>query len=217
MKKEQLEQNKGTIYHELGHLIGYLLSANKNESNLGEILEFNIGLKNNSVTPKENYYHLIHPVNDRERVRKNTKNIIKKISWIIEVILGCLTQSIYENAKFEDCFGIEPKKLGYHDFSNLSMVNNLSHFRFNKLFIENLKIALQGFIIDNNLIEKLDSIVNEIISDLIKTDDFQKTYKNEELLKLLEKISEIFDEELLLSYNNIIKNHSEIIKTIERN
>ena len=215
--RQQLENGKGTIYHELGHLIGYILSRNSEKSSLGEVLEFNIGFKKNCVTPKINNYHFKHPVEDQERIRLNTRNIPRTIAWTIEVILGCLLQSILEKRKFEDCYGLDNRKPGYHDCSNISAVNNLSHFPFDKDFFDNLKSEVESLIIDNNIIEKLKFHVNKIINVLIETEDTQYKYVDDELSKLTKTISEQFDEKMLNSYNQIIINNSEKLKILNPN
>ena len=36
---QQVEQGIGTIYHEIGHLFGYILANNNDDDYLGEVIE----------------------------------------------------------------------------------------------------------------------------------------------------------------------------------
>lgn len=59
--KESLEKGIGTIYHELGHLLGYILSNQIQFAGLGEPSEISIGISVRKVSPAIYYYHFDDP------------------------------------------------------------------------------------------------------------------------------------------------------------
>lgn len=222
MNKEQaLNGLDGTIYHELGHLIGYLLSNNQPSSSLGDVLEFNIGLNQNCVTPANNYYHFKKKngiEKERERIKENTKNVPRTIAWYIEVILGCLTQSIVENGSFYDYYGLDKiygrNKVGYHDCSNRNFVKTAAHYTPDKIFFEKLRDDISNLLIEKEIIQKLREVVDEIKEDIRNTEQYQKKYENQALSELQIKITNVLDKAVYVAYNQIIKDNTEDLKNI---
>lgn len=219
-KLDRLEQGKGIIYHELGHLFGYIL-ANANETTtLGEVDKFVIGLSEKPhVDPKIYLYHL-NPASkeDVNRVYNNTKNIPKTLAWVCEVLLGCITQCTFEVVNFTDCYGQwsnGERKMGYQDSINISLMNNsASAYRFDKPFFESLRKELEEFVKSKNIVDKLSSYVQQIQNEISKTDDFQKTYEGDDLELLYNSVSEILDDDMKLSYLEMINRYSDELRSL---
>ena len=97
--EKHIEDGKGTIYHELGHVFGYCLSNKSSKTSLGEIEKIEIGVLNNCVSPKKTFYHISDLLVEREIILKNTSFINRTFAWFIEVISGCTFQILFEKNK----------------------------------------------------------------------------------------------------------------------
>ena len=144
-KEEYREFIESTVYHELGHVLGYVLANKKPETALGPIKIIRIG-ELNLVTPIKSFYHIETDINqDIPRLKEATENIERTIAWFIEVILGCSLQTIFEEIPFKMCFA--PKLDGGLDFKNISNLKLGSSFRWNIQEIYELQNDLEKILI----------------------------------------------------------------------
>jgi len=230
-KLHRLEKGKFTIYHELGHLFGYIL-ANANEATvLGKVKECSIGLHKNCVIPEKYIYHMDNMPTDTEdpdyndrlkeeknKIKNNTKNLPRTLAWVCEVLLGCITQCTVEKVKFTDCYGAElrygERKIGYKDSINISHMNHGSAYRFDISFFELLRRELEEFVRSKNIVDKLKPFVERIQNKISETDDFQKTYEGDDLELLYNSVSEILDDDMKMSYLEMINKHSDKLRLL---
>jgi len=218
--RQFFEERKGVFYHEVGHLLGYVLSNTDQSTDLGEVLSLEIGLEKACVTPKLKYYHFNKNEEERRRVRENTKNIPRTIAWYVEVILGCSFQCVYESQNFYDCFGLEKLsdgryKNGYSDCSNISAVNNISAYRYDRQFFYSLKDSVDEFIKKNQLVDKLETVVNTIIEKNFNSNNYQLSYEGRDLRILKDAIFLILEEDNIFEYHKIILYHTNLLIQIK--
>lgn len=208
----------GAIYHELGHLIGYILSNYNDSTNLGSVSEFNVGSSKNCVSPSENFYHFLNGLanhDDRNRITENTKRIERTAAWIIEVILGCMAQTVYEDTDFEDCYGPQDRKLGKFDFGNINGVHVVNEFQYNKDVFDELVLKIRQLIVNYNLIEKIKFIVDDILKKLIESNSKQLYYYGEELEILIQQVKSLIDNDIVDSYMEIVENYCKDVKKLK--
>jgi|GEM_PF-1099518 len=220
-KLDRLEQGKGIIYHELGHLLGYIL-ANANEATvLGKVKECSVGLHKNCVIPKIYIYHIDNmptdpndpDYNDRlkeemNKIKNNTKNLPRTIAWVCEVYLGCVMQCAFEEVNFSVC----AKKTGQLDLTNLSFVRTASYYTLDITILKPLCEELERFVKSNDILDKLKPYVQRIQNEISETDNFQKTYEGNNLELLYNSVSEILDDDMRTSYLKMIIDYSKKLK-----
>ncbi len=207
--EKTIQNGIGTIYHEIGHLFAYLLAGMSNDTTLGSIRSFETGLQKNCVIPEEFPYHINNPIKDKVQIEESTKNIKRTIAWFIEVISGCTFQCLKEDKHFDFCFGIEDSKLGKIDFSNLSVIRNISSFTWTFDDIYALNNEYTAIIKKHNVIQSLESLVNEISTKLL-IHPHQISITNEDLDELCRSIETVNYEELLKEYMELVDRYYNI-------
>jgi len=190
---------KSTIYHELGHCVGYILANKRYDTHLGKIA-MELGVERNRVMLEESYYR------DLDKVQESTKNIPRTIAWFIEVILGSLFQANYQKRNFKEIFAYHTDG-GGTDLSNLLITRGKSSFNWHPNHIDDRE-GLQGDL--NNLfpreflIAAFDNIVDRINNEIVTHPKRQIDYSEERMDMLCEEISEHLDQRLFNQYTIII-------------
>jgi len=220
-KSDKLEQGKGTIYHELGHLLGYILANANIATALGGVDKFVIGLlEKPHVSPKVHLYHIMD-FNDKEeliRVGNNTQNIPRTLAWVCEVLLGCIIQCVFEYVNFKICYGLDKllngkNKMGSQDYSNVLNMNSVSDYSLKPIF-ESFREELENFVRSKDIVNKLAPYVQQIQNEISETDDFQKTYEGDDLELLYNSVSEILDDGMKVSYLEMINKFSDKLRSL---
>lgn len=201
---DKIEEGKGVVYHELGHLLAYCLSNKSENSSLGEVELIQIGFNINSVNPKKYFYHFENVFNQRNEILENTSKIERTIAWFIEVISGCTFQILYENLEFKNCFGAEDYKIGSVDFNNLSVIRNLSFFKWTFNDIYSLQIDYQDLIKKFNIIFLLRPLVDSLTKRIEDSQDNQLKIECNELYLIIEEINQLLTAKLIEEYLELI-------------
>jgi hypothetical protein len=211
---KELEFIKSTVYHELGHVLGYCLAGKSEKTDLGEIKYIELGFPNNFVTPKISYYHEEKNILEEiDRFKKTTSNTQRTTAWFIEVILGCTTQVIFENLNFKSCFGHSRDFNGRIDFSNLSLVRNVSSFTWNFDDIYELQKELQIILTDDDLVIKLEEIVCNLLEKIRVVPKLQLKLSSEEVKTLSNEINLKISTNLYKQYLSLINKYSEFFES----
>jgi len=219
LKLLKLESGQETIYHELGHLLGYILANVSEATWLGEVAEFSIGFNRRCVVPKEYLYHKTYKKGGLtdEDLKHNTKNPPRTLAWVCEVLLGCTAQCVFEKKEFPTCYrkavGWEIVK-GNTDYRNVECVNQRSFYEFDDSFLASFQIDIEKFVKNNDVINKLAPFVKRIKDEISQTDDFQKTYRGDDLELLYNSVSEILDDGMKVSYLEMINKFSDELKSL---
>jgi len=208
-REEKKEYIESTIYHELGHVLGYIL-ANKNvKTDLGTIKILKIGFNGNLVTPNKSYYHIENNIfDDKPRLIEATKNIERTISWFIEVILGCTLQTIFEQKQFKTCFA--PKLDGGLDFKNISNLKLGSSLRWNIQEIYELQNELESIIVKRNIITSLKKPVDEILHEILNDEYNQVVFTTENIKPIISQLEKLISHDFYGDYYKLIKKYKEI-------
>ena len=206
-----IEEEEGTIYHELGHVFGYCLSNKSTATTLGEISKIEIGISQNFVYPKTRLYHVENAMVEREIITQNTANIDRTLAWFIEVISGCTFQVVFENQFFKNCYGPEKWKIGNIDFCNMSVIRNISSFTWTFDDIFNLQSDYEKFLKDNQIIDKIKFLVDEIIINLKNTSNYQLEIIDNDLEKIIHKTNSIITQKILDEYLQLIEKYKQIV------
>ncbi len=127
-EQEKLNLCKGVVYHEIGHLVGYLLSNENEQTKLGELSEIEFKEGASRVVPKNRLYHFENINKEKDAIIQNAANIERTLAWFIEVLMGCVFQSLFEGKDFTECFGYEDGKSGRLDFMNLTAIKPFTDF-----------------------------------------------------------------------------------------
>lgn len=212
-KEEYKEFIESTIYHELGHILGYIL-ANKNaNTELGPIKIMKIGNNGNLVTPIKSFYHIESNINeDIPRLKKETQNIERTIAWFIEVILGCSLQTIFEHKQFKTCFGL--KLDGGRDFKNISDLKLGSSFKWNIQEIYELQKELENILIKRNITDSLKKQADKILDKLLNDEYIQVVFTEENIKPLIAELEELISPEFYNEYCLLIKKYKEIFTKV---
>ncbi|RDI14505.1 hypothetical protein [Flavobacterium sp. AG291] len=204
---QRIEKGKDTVYHELGHLLGYCLSNKFNITDLGEVELIQIGLNINSVNPKKHFYNIKNFFDQRNEIFENTSNIDRTLAWFIEVVSGCTFQIIYENTNFKNCFGAEDYKIESIDFNNLNVIRNISFFKWTFDDIYSLQSDYQNLIERFNIVPLLQPLVEKLIENIKNSADNQLLIKGDELKYIIIEINSFLTEEFINEYFELIKKY----------
>lgn len=196
---------KSAIYHELGHVLGYILSNKSNITALGPIKSLEIGINKSCVTPINRIYHIDNFSKERKIITENTLNFDRTTAWFIEVILGCTLECCFLRHEFKDCF-YETNGSGNVDFNNMVAIRSISSFKLSFDNIDEMQILLKVKIESEGLISKFSAIVDEILKELYLNDKRQLHYEGEKLYTIINKINTKISEDFYLDYLELIAN-----------
>lgn len=191
----------GTILHELGHVLGYILSNSLQGAKLGEIRSVEIGNEKNCVTPKIGVYHFA--IGEENKIIENTKNIPRTLAWFVEVLLGCTIHCVYENREINSCFA--HGKNGNQDFINMAAIRALSSFTWKFDEIDTILYELNSIIQNRKVIEALMPIAKKIHQRLVASESGQLSYTGEELKELVFDVENSITTELKQDFQSLIK------------
>lgn len=196
--------SRSTIFHELGHISGYVLANKKDETSLGDFtLHFEVkdGNPIAKVFAKSHIYHftISNNMEDLKKIYNNTLNIKRTVAYIIKVILGCTFQSIIDNCNFEDLW--QYGKSGHTDMMNL-MARRHYAFECNYTDIVDLQNEMRCIIVNGNILEKSTSLINDIES--IINDKYPLVIEGELLFQIKSRVEEIVVE-IEGDYNSILE------------
>jgi len=204
-----IEFIKSTVFHELGHLTGYCLANKFVSTKLGNVKSFEIGFLKNCVVPESSFYHIeLDLLKEMDRLKNATKNVPRTVAWFVEVIFGCTFQSIIEKKPFQNCFGFGQNFDGHIDFSNLSIVRNVSNFMWNFDEIYELQSEIEKSLIDENFVQNLEPIANTLLEKIREKHSNQIHLNQSEMKELVEKIDKNISEKLITEYKRIIDKYS---------
>ncbi len=209
--EEKIEAGQETIYHELGHVLGYRLAVKDESTSLGELEVIKIGLKENLTQPKVNRYHIVGwPEITPELKEKNLSDPVNYMAWIIEVMLGCAVQSVFnKKSTIGGCYNID--KNGEFDLYNIKRLIDEDPPLFYHFEMYELGKYLIKMICDHEIVDKLEPIARYIKKDLLQSKNYQLEYKGTKLDKLTSKIDTIISDDLLEQYISIIGEFSKQI------
>lgn len=207
-KSYKLKNIKPVLLHEFGHLFGYCLANKNDETFFCRPIEIGLGYKN-FITPSKKIYHIENLMQDREQVFENTKNIKKTIAWFIEVISGCDFETEYEKTNFDFCFCSNSRCSGSLDFGNLSVIRNISFFKWSFAHIFALQDSYRKLLLEYNIYIHLNEFTEEFLKEYGEK-DFHIIEKDE-LQRYIEKFNNLISEELNKSYLKLIEEFEKIL------
>lgn len=192
--------NKKTIYHELGHVFGYVLSNKAKETSLGQINSMHLGQDKNCVIPVNLLYHSEKIMDDKDKIKINTSNIDRTIAWFIEVLLGCTFECEYIEYNFKDCFN----SYGIKDNHNILSIRDLSYFKWDYNDIFDLQNKLKVIIEQDKIINKISPLVDKLLEEINTIDTNQLVYTGEDLEQLINDVNYYITDCLYSNYLDII-------------
>lgn len=198
--KDEINSFKKVIYHELGHVLGYILSNKSNITKLGPIKSIEIGAERNCVTP----LYLIYHSDDKETIKTNTRNIDRTIAWFIEVILGCTLECCFSSYDFKDCYN--EKNNGRFDFTNMASIRTSSSFIWQFEDVYKMQILLQAKIKEYNILSEISPIVDTLLNEICLNETNQLQILGDELEKIYINIEEKISKDFYSDYLNLISN-----------
>lgn len=214
--EKEIEDGQETIYHELGHILGYRLAFKDNKTSLGQINDILISWEKAKVRPKEYRYHG-SALNDKE----NISDPINFTAWIIEALLGCILEVTFLKTDIKNCWACD--KHGRQDKENVKIATGKSEesalLSFKEFKWEALKQELIDFVTNNTIIERMMPIAEKIKVDLKESignpnHDFIVHYHGEELRKLILEVDIIIDEDMVKDYMKIVEKYAGDIRVI---
>lgn len=143
---------------------------------------------------------------EREQVLENTKNKERTIAWFIEVMMGCMFQTIFEDNEFKLCFGMQEGLSGYGDISNFPLTFKCSPYRNNRLLIPFLVEEVANFINQSKVINKVEPIAKKLLKEIIDCESHQIKYEGERLEELCAEILALMDASLITHYKKMVSN-----------
>lgn len=200
MNEYEISNFKRVIYHELGHVLGYILSNKFEATSLGPIKSLEIGKDKNCVTASNLLYHSENVVKDKENIKINTSNIDRTIAWFIEVLLGCTFESEYFGYNFNTCFN----NSGIRDFENMSVIRGLTYFRWNFDDIDEMQFQLKSIIEQDKLIEKISPLIEKLYNEINSIETNQLLIVGENMEKLILEVNSYISESFYANYLEII-------------
>lgn len=199
--KNKLLNIKPVIIHEFGHLIGYCLANRNVNTYFCQPIKIDLGYKN-FITPSEKIFHIEKLSEDRSIIIENTKNIKRTIAWFSEVICGCDFETQFENKSFISCFSPKFNCSGNIDFANLSVIRNLSSFRWEFEDIYNLQIDIRNLLSKYKIYKEVEKEVEIFLANYGEND--YHTLMGDELELYINKFNQLITDELHDSYLKII-------------
>lgn len=203
----EVEKGMGVVYHEMGHFIGYYLSNQSSETSLGQVDKIELGLLNNCTFAKIKHFHVENILVESKRILEDTSNIERTVAWFVEVISGCTFQILFEKKEFNNCFGVDPNKIGSVDFNNLSVIRNVSFFNWSFNDIHEIQKDYQKIIEKDMLILKVKPIVDKYLKEIDKNQDHQIQIKDSQLRELYSNIDGLINKKIIDSYLKIIEKY----------
>ncbi len=194
---------KEIIYHELGHVLVYLLANADKSTYITNIRFVSIGCRNNVVVPSENlyYYEIGKPY---VHIIANSKNIKRTLSWIILQFSGCIFESHYEGSKFDKCFCSKRESSGQKDYDNLFYFRHYSSIKLSDEDIERLKSKYIQFLENNHIFEKMRSYLEDLLS--VFGSNPAVLFAGEDLEILLEQITDhVLNEKTIAAFQELVK------------
>lgn len=197
MKRNSLNVS---IFHELGHVIGYMFANRSQETSLGKY-RLTLGEKN-YVEPFFNPY-LISNQDCWKNVTESTRNTKRTIAYIIKGLLGSVFQSIYTGDAFMDIL----HQNGRNDFSNIKTLSSLSFFKWTTMEVEEIGNDLVSAFSAYNLKQDLEDIVTDLSIRINQISETPRLYTIDflEVTELEEDISLKTDEALHSKYLLILE------------
>ena len=197
---------KGKVYHELGHLFGYLLSYGEDNNSLGHVEKINIGFELSSVVPSHSLYHVIdlNNKNELEILKYNLMNKKRTIAWFIEVIAGCTFESICKNKELYNCFN-DRQGNGSIDYMNINKIKDKFAYGVTMYDFNTLGLEFKTICVKHNIIPLVHSIANELFDNVIANNNKQHSVTGKELTKLEYKLNKIISNEMRTDYNDLIE------------
>ena len=210
-----------TCYHELGHIVGYILSESDTESSLGGIKRLTLSFNINSVSGNESLYNIptkeYNPQESISTVRMlisgRTRNIKRTLSYFIEVMSGCIFESMIRGVHIESCFSA--KGNGKKDINNMASIRSISHFDWTFKEMNQLAAELRTLYEKYNILQRLEPIATELTERVNNsTEPCQMvTFENEALENLLKKVlKEIQIPAFIKGYLLLLHNYTQYYK-----
>lgn len=197
-----IKEIKEIIYHELGHVLVYLLANANEETYLASIKFVSIGCRNNVVVPSENlYYYEIGK--SSVHIAENSINIKRTLCWIILQFSGCLFESYYENSEFYKCFCSKKESSGQKDYDNLFYFRHYSSIKFSDEDFERLKSKYTQFLENNHIYEKMCSYLEDLLG--VFGSNPAVLFAGEDLEILVDQITErVLNEKTISAFQELI-------------
>lgn len=188
------------IFHELGHVVGYMFANRSQDTNLGKY-KLTLG-ENNNVESFFNPY-LISDQNSWENVTESTRNTKRTIAYIIKGLLGSVFQSLYTGDAFKDIL----HQNGRNDFSNIKTLRSLSFFKWTTNEVEEIGNELVSAFSNCNLKQDLEDIVTDLSNRINQISETPSLYTIDflEVTDLEEEISLKTDTALYNKYLLILE------------
>lgn len=197
-----IKEIKEVIYHELGHVLVYLLANAQEDTSLGHIRYVILGNRTNAVVPCDNLYYC-EIGNPNNHITENSKNIKRTLCWIILQFSGCLFESHYEGGNIDDCFCSKIGSSGQKDYDNLHYLKYYSSITITDEDVARLKNKFIAFLEDYAMFEKMNNYLEHFLS-VFGTNAFY-TFAEDEIDILLEEITDhTLNEEIILAFHRMI-------------
>lgn len=206
-----LNDIKEVIFHELGHVLVYILANSNEETYICEINFITLGYKN-AVVPKENlyYYEVLKP---HDHIYENSLKVKRTLCWIILQFAGCVFESYFEKSEFDNCFCSKRDCSGKKDFDNLYYFKRFAAIKIDDKDIERLRKRYFDFLIHHNLFEKCITYLNHFLSVFDSNEGICLLAEDIEILTSEIK-DMVLNKEIIKSFYDLILDEEKKIDTI---
>lgn len=202
--ESKIEGGRKTVYHEIGHIIGYILSDELEQDGLGQIEEFNIGFNLMIVISVSPRFHYNSIMEEREQIFKDTSNVLQTTAWFFEVLSGCCLQTLYDKNGALRCLETN----GKIDEGNMLAIRNLSAFTWTWDDIKMLIVEIENLFKEFDLVNIFKKKTTSILFQIQNSDEKQLKFEGHELKELVTEINSLLPKDLKVKYNEIVRRYA---------
>jgi hypothetical protein len=199
---------ESTVFHELGHIVGFIFANKTEETHLGEF-ELELGVIDGSDNSKKYRVVTLSDIYSADcltqesinRVNESTKNIKRTTAYIVKGLLGAVFQAIKDGKSFEEIF--TPAGSAGKDFINLGVLRRISVFKWDNEELNQIGVQLKATFEKHNIEDLLGNITQKLTQKTIPEGSL--TLSGNEIEKLTREIQNALTEKLYEDWKRIIE------------